>query len=72
MFILEGNSPRSFPGDGIVPNESQRYFNISGFPGIPKNRVVRTFGRKIFHTEEPEQQGDICEALNAMVGAWCP
>lgn len=65
-----GNDKDDFPGDGIVPYTSQRYDDLSGFPGSGSYRNFSHTGGGVLHTEETEQVNDMRSALRTMLNWW--
>jgi len=69
-FILGTNAPSQYPGDGVVPVASQRYFNLPGFSGDPTKLHRLRVDSGIIHTQETEQEAHISAVLAAMMGSW--
>ena len=69
-FILGTNAPSKYPGDGVVPVASQRYFNLPGFSGDPTKLHRLRVDSGIIHTQETEQEAHISAVLAAMMGSW--
>ncbi|MGH8526383.1 MAG: esterase/lipase family protein, partial [Gammaproteobacteria bacterium] len=69
-IVGSGHTADDYPGDGMVPEASQRYFNIPRFPAPLANRFSRQGRSFTVHTKEPEQSTDIDAILTDMMGAW--
>ncbi|MGH8627078.1 MAG: esterase/lipase family protein [Gammaproteobacteria bacterium] len=69
-FMLGDKTPSKYPGDGVVPAASQRYFNLPGFPGDPTKLHRLRVDSEILHTQETGQEAHISAVLAAMMGSW--
>ncbi|MBA2593569.1 MAG: hypothetical protein M3495_19950 [Pseudomonadota bacterium] len=69
-FMLGDNMPSQYPGDGVLPGASQRYFNLPRFSGDPTKLHRLGVDSGIMHTEETEQEAHISAVLAAMMGSW--
>jgi PGAP1-like protein len=59
-----------FSGDGIVPENSQRYSNIEGFPSMVLPISDEFINMNVKHIEEPGRDDDIFNSLNVLVDWW--
>ena len=73
-YIL-GNEkvPGNFPGDGLVPRDSQVFTDLPGFPAgqntIPRLYVTTT---DVVHIDAPSRSDDILAQLRLIVPTWFP
>lgn len=69
-FILgEGNSPSTFPGDGIVPFNSQGFKNLIPWWN-PSYQEFKHVEGGVLHIEQTNEIEDITDALKALVDWW--
>lgn len=84
-FILgAGNTPASFPGDGLIPTDNQHFTELPGFPapGYPpapapatgQNTIMRLIvtGEDVVHTDAPSREANIRSQLRQIVPTWFP
>jgi hypothetical protein len=74
-YIL-GNEkvPGNFPGDGLVPRDSQVFTNLPGFPANGQNAVPSLYVTEedVVHTDAPSRSDDIRAQLRLIVPTWFP
>ena len=84
-YILgAGNTPASFPGDGLIPQGNQHFTELQGFPapGYPpapapameQNTIPRRIvtNEDVVHTDAPLKANDLRLQLRQIVPSWFP
>jgi hypothetical protein len=73
-----GNTPSTFPGDGLVPAGNQVFTTLDGFPapaqGAASNKIERLVvkDREVVHTGAPSETENLLTQLKLLVPEWFP
>ncbi len=70
-ILGSGNTPSTFPGDGLIPYQNQYFTTISGFPGIAITPLVQTTD-DVLHAQATHQTTDLYHQLHQLEPNWFP